>query len=261
MNKIVATIVLMLCTLVANAGNDANIPATASPVKIRIIGDIDTASRTSSLWIIRQNDNIRNPAAEVPIVNGKIDYTFQTSEPDMFSMISKQDLFNGSWMNFDFFAEDGEIHISGKENENKKLELKLTRTTTPLNRQLIEYIEDRNLTFYPRMDSISELINQIPRDECYSPAGKAFWQEFETLSECIKQHPDSLLLLQLRSDMYKKSMEMEKERTMRSAEYYRLSDASRDINNERMEYETEKYGTPDGNLFAMSVLFKNFMWY
>ncbi|MDE7375520.1 MAG: TlpA family protein disulfide reductase [Muribaculaceae bacterium] len=228
--------------------------ASAQSVSLHIVGDVDTTNHYTSIGIIRQNDMPRNLQAEIPVVDGKVDYVFVTAEPDQFELVALQDLYRqGAWMPMRFMSEDGELTFSSKIDDGL-LNITMEGATGPLNSQVIAYARHKDQVYAPQLDSITAVIDQKPWEDFYTPEAKAFWEEFEVLSQSINEHPDSLPLRERRNEMFRLRDKMEEEHTMYTAEYYALSDAAKDVSRDQFREDLQNVGSADKGFFALSLL-------
>lgn len=226
----------------------------AETVSLHIVGEVDTANHYKSLAIIRQNDTPNKVQAEVPVVDGKVDYVFAASEPDLFELVAKHDLYSqGMWIPMRFMAEDGEIRISGKLDDGL-LCMALESASGHLNNQVMAYAAHKDQVYKPRLDSIRALRSQKPFEECLTPEAKAFWADFDALQELLKENPDSFPLRERLNAMYNQRDKMKEERSMYTAEYYALDDAYRGVVLDQFEEDMQAIGSSDNGFYALSLM-------
>lgn len=226
---------------------------SAQPVSLRIVGEIDTALHYTRLAIVRQNDTPKNLQAEFPVTDGKVDYVFETAEPDRFELTAIEDMYNyGTWMPMSFMSENGEIRFTSQLND-RTLKMTMESATGPLNRQLLAYNEHEQI-YAQRRDSISAVMHQKPWEDYYTPEGKAVFADLEAVYAQIKEHPDSLELKERRNYIYRRIEQMEEEHTMYTPEYYVLNDAYVAVSRDQFEDDMQTYGTGDNGYFALSLL-------
>lgn len=227
--------------------------ASAQSVSLRIVGEIDTALHYTRLAIVRQNDTPNNLQVEFPVTDGKVDYVFETSEPDRFELTAIEDLYrHGTWMPMTFMAEDGEIRFSSRHND-RTLEMTIESATGPLNNQILAYKEHGQI-YSQRRDSIEQVMNKRDWEEYFTPEGKAIYADLDAVYTLINEHPDSLALKERRNDLYHRIEKMKDERTMYIPEYYALEDAYVAVSRDEFEDDMQTYGTGDNGYYALSLL-------
>lgn len=231
--------------------------AAAQPVSLRIVGEVDTALHYTRLAIVRQNDTPKNLQVEFPVTDGKVDYVFETAEPDRFELTAIEDLYNlGTWMPMSFMAENGEIHFSS-ERDDRTLKMTMESATGPLNKQLMAYKERDNQIYKPRRDSIHAVMNQKPYEDYHTPQANALYTDLYAVFDLIDEHPDSLALKERRNDIYHQLEKMREERTMYTPEYYVLEDAYVAVSRDQFEDNMLTYGASDSGYFGLSLLLES----
>lgn len=244
----------IISLIVATGGAMA---AVAQPVSLRIVGEIDTAFHYSKLAIVRQNDTPNHLQVEFPVTDGKINYVFETAEPDRFELTAIEDLYNhGTWMPMSFMAENGEIRFSS-ELDDRTLKMTMESATGTLNQQLISYKERDNQIYKPRRDSICAVMDQTPFEDYKTPEAKALYADLYNVFQQIDEHPDSMALKERRNEIYHQLDKMRDERTMYTAEYYTLEDAYLAVSREKFEEDMLTYGASDSGYFGLSLLLEN----
>lgn len=231
--------------------------AAAQPVSLRIVGEIDTTFHYSRLAIIRQNDTPKHLQVEFPVTDGKIDYVFETNEPDRFDLVAIEDLYNhGTWMAMPFMAENGEIRFSS-DRDDRTLKMTMESATGTLNKQLISYEERDSQIYQPRRDSILAVMNRTPYEEYKTPDAKAIYADLYNVYHQIDEHPDSLALKERRNEIYNRLEKMRNERRMYIAEYYALEDAYLAVSRDKFEDDMLTYGASDSGYFGLSLLLEH----
>lgn len=231
----------------------ATISGVAQPVRLHITGEVDTTNHYTSLAILRQNDSFRDIKIELPVTNGKVDYVFETSEPDRFELIATGDLYSkGSWMPMDFMAENGDMHFTSQLDDGL-LRMTIDNASGPINRRHIAYLEHVNSTYQPRRDSIIALMNRVPYEETLSADGKACMEDLQAVYALMKEHPDSADLEEKRNQLFDMCKKMEAERTMHTPEYYALYDAHLSVLHEQFEDDFQTFGSSDGGIYGLSL--------
>ncbi|MDE7375521.1 MAG: TlpA family protein disulfide reductase, partial [Muribaculaceae bacterium] len=244
-----------IISLIVAAGGA--LAAAAQPVSLRIVGEVDTVLHYTRLAIVRQNDRIDNVSAEFPVTEGKVDYVFETAEPDRFELFAIEDLYNrGSWMPMAFMAENGEIRFSS-ESDERMLKMTMENATGHLNKQLMAYKEHDNQIYKPRRDSIFDAMNQIPHEDQLTPEAKALFDDLYAVFGLMKEYPDSLALEERRNDIYHQLEKLRDERKKNTPEYYVLEDAYLALSREQFEEDMQTYGASDCGYFGLSQLIES----
>lgn len=244
-----------IISLIVAAGGA--VVAAAQPVSLRIVGEVDTALHYTRLAIVRQNDRFDNVSAEFPVTDGKVDYVFETAEPDRFELTAIEDLYNhGTWMPMSFMAENGEIRFSS-ERDDRTLKMNMESATGSLNKQLMAYKERDNQIYKSRRDSIHAVINQKPYEDYYTPQANALYADLYAVFDLIDEYPDSLALKERRNDIYHQLEKMREERRMYTPEYYALEDAYVAVSRDQFEDNMLTYGVSDSGYFGLSLLLES----
>lgn len=226
----------------------------AAPVRLHITGDVDTTQHYTKLAIMRQNDTPRNLQAEMPVVDGKVDYVFETPEADRFMLVAMEDLYTkSSFIPMPFMAEDGEMHFSSKIDD-RLLKMHIDSASGELNKRHMAYVDHMEHVYQHRLDSIRNEWEMKPYDEYYTPEAKEFWGEFKALSSQIKEYPDSLALKEQRNEMYSHRDRLHEERKMYTPDYYEYEDAYRAVLHEMFEDDMQTFASSDEGLYGLSVL-------